>query len=251
MQSPEAQSELSYRREATTENIDAFPVDHDLGPNVTASLKTMTVTSDAAIALDRLKATTEEILLAALVHAATEVTGKPNVLIDVARNTRSDLFPQIDLSRTVGCLTSLVPIRFAISTEATTGQVLQSVKQQVRVTPKAALNHSANASLSFVYHGDTSGAWIGSRSPRNIRTHALELNASSENGQLRFDFHFSENLHKRSTIEQLAEKFLRALKELERLARSGEQTYAASDFKHARLNEQDFTKLMNQLKTKH
>ena len=251
MQSPEAQSELSYRREATTENIDAFPVDHDLGPNVTASLKTMTVTSDAAIALDRLKATTEEILLAALVHAATEVTGKPNVLIDVARNTRSDLFPQIDLSRTVGCLTSLVPIRFAISTEATAGQVLQSVKQQVRVTPKAALNHSANASLSFVYHGDTSGAWIGSRSPRNIRTHALELNASSENGQLRFDFHFSENLHKRSTIEQLAEKFLRALKELERLARSGEQTYAASDFKHARLNEQDFTKLMNQLKTKH
>jgi non-ribosomal peptide synthase protein (TIGR01720 family) len=252
-----------------------------------ASVRTMTVTLDAKIAsalistlADQLKATVEEILLAALVHAVADMTGKHNLLIDVERHGRGDLFPDVDFSRTVGCFSSIVPICFAISPDARMDQVLQSTKERVRVSPKGGIGFGllrrltrtsdvasilqslSQASVSFNYLGQLSGAGMESsvelpprlgptRDAHNERQHAIEVNGYLANGKFMFDFHYSENLHNRSTISRLADNFIRSLGELDVLGRSGQQTYAASDFKHARLNEENFTKLMAQLKAKH
>jgi amino acid adenylation domain-containing protein/non-ribosomal peptide synthase protein (TIGR01720 family) len=286
-QSHEAQSELSYWRGIASEAFDVFPVDHNSGPNIMASVRTVTVTSkgETASALlttlaDRLKSNAEEILLSALVHAVADVTGKRNLLIDVERHGREDLFPEVDLSRTVGWFTSIVPTSFPISRDAKPKQILQSVKERLRGTPKRGFGFGVlcylswtadvssirqsllEASVAFNYLGQLGGVGMGSavelpldvgptRGESNVRRHAIEVNGYLANRQFTFDFHYSENLHKRSTVEQLAEKFIRSLEAFADLGRSGERTYAASDFKHARLNKEDFTKLMAQLKAKH
>src|SRR6185312_11205344 len=119
-QSEAAESKLSYWTGIANEAIDEFPVDHNSGPNIMTSVRTVTVTSDAEIAsgllttlADRLKANAEEILLAALVGALAHFTEGRNLLIDVERHGREDLFPEIDLSRTVGWFTAIVPTYFS------------------------------------------------------------------------------------------------------------------------------------------
>ncbi len=283
VQSNEVRSELEYWRGLASEATDAFPADHNTGPNIMATMHTVTATSgpDTASALlttlaDRLKASVEEILLAALVRAVADMTDQRSLLIDVERHGREDLFPEVDLSRTVGWFTSIVPICFPISRGAGAEQVLQSVKERLRAAPRRGIGfgvlrylgdspevlHSlSQASVAFNYLGQLSGAGLGSvmelplgvgatRGAPNIRKHAIEINSYLANGQFRFDFYFSSNLHSHSTIQQLADNFIRGVDELVALGRSGNQTYAASDFKHARLNEHDFTKLMAQLKMK-
>jgi amino acid adenylation domain-containing protein/non-ribosomal peptide synthase protein (TIGR01720 family) len=285
-ESEEIKSELSYWRGIAGADLHRFPIDHDSGPNNVESMRTVTVRFGVEAAsmqlpaiADQLKARVEEVLLAALVRALTAMTDQPDLLVDVERHGREDLFPEVDLSRTVGWLTSIVPTCFVMSRSATAEQTLQSVKERVRQMPNggigfgvlryltrnaevnADLERLSHAPIAFNYLGQFVGAAMPStmnepldvgptRGARNLRRHLIEVNGYMANGQMTFDFHYSQNLHERSTIERLAEGFLRGLDELADLGRSGQQSYAASDFKHARLNERDFTKLMAQLKTK-
>jgi len=85
------------------------------------------------------------------------------------------------------------------------------------------------------------------RGARNLRRHLLEVNGFVTNGQFLADFHYSQNLHARATIERLADGFAAALREFAALAQAKPRKRTASDFKQARLSQRDFTKLMAKL----
>lgn len=85
----------------------------------------------------------EDVLLAGLALAFTRWRGHPVLLLDIERHGREEVAEGVDLSRTVGWFTSVVPARLDL-----TGldpddcvQVLRSVKEQLRVVPDNGIGH--------------------------------------------------------------------------------------------------------------
>ena len=69
-------------------------------------------------------------------------------------------------------------------------------------------------------------------------------------GRLRFAWIYSENLHRRETIERLAAAFEESLRGLIAHARSaGSGRYTPSDFPNARMSEKDLGKLVASIKS--
>ncbi|MDQ2977686.1 MAG: hypothetical protein M3R62_00585, partial [Acidobacteriota bacterium] len=87
------------------------------------------------------------------------------------------------------------------------------------------------------------------RSPRDRRRYLLAVEGRIQGGRLRFSWIFSENRHRRETVERLARSFEQALRDLIahcQSARGG--TYTPSDFPAARLSQKDLEKLVATLK---
>jgi non-ribosomal peptide synthase protein (TIGR01720 family) len=66
----------------------------------------------------------------------------------------------------------------------------------------------------------------------------LEINGSTHRGRLRLDWTYSENLHRRATIERLAQGFVEALRQLIAHCQSPEAGgYTPSDFPLANVSQ--------------
>jgi non-ribosomal peptide synthase protein (TIGR01720 family) len=77
-----------------------------------------------------------------------------------------------------------------------------------------------------------------SRSPNGARPYLFEINAMVVGGELRVSWVYSENLHKRETVESLAQGFVEALRRI--IAHCQSPTagdYTPSDFPLAGLDE--------------
>jgi non-ribosomal peptide synthase protein (TIGR01720 family) len=76
------------------------------------------------------------------------------------------------------------------------------------------------------------------RSPRAKRSHLIEILGSITGGELELVWIYSENIHKRSTIEELAEAFKQSLQLLVAHCQSVEEGgYTPSDFPLAKLDQ--------------
>ncbi|MCA1634098.1 MAG: hypothetical protein LC802_10380, partial [Acidobacteria bacterium] len=84
--------------------------------------------------------------------------------------------------------------------------------------------------------------------PLAPRSHLLEVSGSVYGGQLRMVWRYSENLHRRSTVERLAEGFASALCTLIALSRSAETVaYMPADFADAGLSQEELDDLIAEL----
>ena len=85
----------------------------------------------------------------------------------------------------------------------------------------------------------------------NNRSHLLGISGFIRAGILKMTWAYSENVHKRSTIEDLASGFMQALKNLITHCQSTEfKDYTPSDFAAARVNQQQLDKFMAKLNKK-
>jgi non-ribosomal peptide synthase protein (TIGR01720 family) len=84
-----------------------------------------------------------------------------------------------------------------------------------------------------------------SQSPSNRRPHVLDVEAHVSGGQLQLLWIYSENLHRRDTIEALAASFVQALGNLidHCLAAVG-VSYTPSDFPEAELSQQELDQFL-------
>jgi non-ribosomal peptide synthase protein (TIGR01720 family) len=153
---------------------------------------------------------------------------------------------------------------------------LRRVKEQLRSIPKRGLGYgllryladgdgglerlreSIQPDASFNYLGQLDQALdedpnfrlakesIGpAHSPRAARSHLLEIEASIIGGQLQIVWSYSENLHRRQTIEGLAQDYIGALRSLIAHCRSSEAGgFTPSDFPEAKLSQADLDKLI-------
>ena len=81
------------------------------------------------------------------------------------------------------------------------------------------------------------------------RTHWLEIDAMVMDNQLKLKWVYSENIHKRETIENLANNFIHALQDLMKHCLSSEAGgVSASDFPEAALDQEDLEDLLGMLK---
>ncbi|HEX3525995.1 MAG TPA: condensation domain-containing protein, partial [Thermoanaerobaculia bacterium] len=194
----------------------------------------------------RLQSQAEELLLAAVATACRRWTGSPTLLIDLEGHGRdAEDSEDLDVSHTVGWLTTIAPVLFdltAVPLEAGASGALPEIRRQLRALPRrgagygllrylaageSPLSRATAASLLFNYFGQIDAALLpDSRfspapesagenvSPRNRRSHPLQLDAVVTGGRLHLNWSYSAALHRPETIERLARDAAEELKRL-------------------------------------
>jgi amino acid adenylation domain-containing protein/non-ribosomal peptide synthase protein (TIGR01720 family) len=246
--SPALYSEIDYWQK-TVKSFTPLSIDYPGGENTNATARTISVNlsrqETQALLQDvpaAYRTQINDVLLAALVQTFSQLTGQPSLLIDLEGHGREEVFDGIDLSRTVGWFTSIFPVFLDIEKASNLGEALLTVKEQLRNIPQRGFGYGVLRYLSS--YGEITEAWqlyqpevvfnyLGQldqvlpesslfkltqeyagiqQSLQGCRTHLLELNGSISQGRLQMNWTYSENLHRHSTIEELAQGFLSALR---------------------------------------
>ncbi|MBH8554253.1 SDR family NAD(P)-dependent oxidoreductase [Nostocaceae cyanobacterium CENA357] len=279
LQQQKFNSDLDYWLEQLSHPVTRLPRDYAQGVNTVASAQIITVTLDAE-PLQQVSSTyrlqIEEVLLAGLLQAFAQWTGDRSLLLDLEGNGRDVLLEDVDLSRTVGWFTTIAPLLLKLDQAENPGDILQTVKEQVRRLPDQGLSYGVLRYLSvegsklqsfpqpeviFLYLGQLADSVPESslfrllldskqieRSPQGIRPHLFQITAFVSGGQMQVKWTYSENLHQRTTIEVLAQNFVKAIQQFITHCQSPKAvSYTPSDFSAAKLSQTDLSKLLTQI----
>ncbi|MGV2836937.1 condensation domain-containing protein, partial [Pseudomonas shirazensis] len=176
-----------------------------------------------------------DLLLLALAEAVCRWTGRPEVLVQLEGHGREELFPEIDLSRTVGWFTSLYPVRLAPVDDIASS--IKAIKEQLRQVPgnglgfgvlrhlgddacRAALAAVPKPAITFNYLGqfdqsfdedslfapaaENAGDERDSRAPLG---NWLTLNSQVYGGELALSWSFSSEVFDDATVQRLADDY--------------------------------------------
>jgi non-ribosomal peptide synthase protein (TIGR01720 family) len=225
----------------------------------------------------------DEALLAGLVRACSNWTGRDEVVVDLEAHGRepellSDWFDEIvdaDLTRTVGWFTTIYPVLLSVAAGASPSEDLRNVKEQVRRVPHGGLGYGLlryggghieiaerlralpTASVLFNYLGQLDGVLEHdgplspatesagpNQDPRQKLSHPLIVNASVRHGRLRFSCTYDAAVFHRETVERWADLFQEALRALATHCQSPDAGgYTPSDFPLAELSADDLAEM--------
>lgn len=266
--------EVAYWKAVESARVRARPLPVDLeGANTVATERSVTVRlgPEETEALLRqapaaYRTRVNDLLLSAVWRAVADATGQDAVPVALEGHGRGDLFPELDLSRTVGWFTTLHPVVLSADRGAGWGTVLKTVKEQLRAAPAHGLGHGAlrwlsgpdgpladagEPEISFNYlgrldSGDAPGGLVRARldvegrerAPGQERPYLIEINGYVADGVLRFDWAYSTARHRPRTVERIAHAFAEALREIVRhCAEPGSGGATPSDFPLVRLDQ--------------
>ncbi|MEG4395134.1 non-ribosomal peptide synthetase/type I polyketide synthase [Microcoleus sp. BROC3] len=220
-----------------------------------------------------------DVLLTALVQTFARWTGSDNLLIALEGHGREELFDDVDLSRTVGWFTTIFPVLLQLGEADSPGVALKSIKEQLRRIPNRGigygilryLNQNADIgkqlcglttpSLCFNYLGqfdqvraEPISLGFAQENPGRVysplahRSHLLDAIGQVVEGKLQMIWIYSENIHRRSTIERLATEYNSALKALIAHCQSPDSGgYTPTDFPLADLGQQELDELLSEI----
>jgi amino acid adenylation domain-containing protein/non-ribosomal peptide synthase protein (TIGR01720 family) len=219
-----------------------------------------------------------DLLLSALVKVLAEWTGNSTILIDLEGHGREDLFEDVDLSRTVGWFTSLFPVLLKMPIKEQPGEVIKSIKEQLRSIPNRGMGYGMlrylceettiqeqiqripSPEISFNYLGQfdqiqAENGWLfatestgANQSKRQNREHILDISALVIEGKLQISWSYSSQVHNRSTVENLAHNYTQAIVTLIEHCQSDEAFgYTPSDFPDVELNQKELNTLLEEL----
>jgi non-ribosomal peptide synthase protein (TIGR01720 family) len=220
-----------------------LPVDGP-GPNVRASAGTCSsvLGPEETRRLLRFGSEVTDPLLVALVRAVAGWTGRQSLLVELEAHGREELFASVDLSRTVGWFTSTFPVFLDLEETHGDEEALAAVRRRLGALPHHGLGYGLLRHLSthpdaaalrslprpqvrfnymgriepasrvlFGFAGEEEGANAGPRQERGV---FLELNGWVAEGELRVDWSYSRDVHRRSTVGKLARRFVAELRGL-------------------------------------
>lgn len=247
-QSDELQEELEYWCAEPRRQVTHIPVDFPGGENTEASARTISVflsVADTQALLQKVPAAYQsqinDVLLTALVQTFSEWMGS-TLLLDLEGHGREEIFDDVDLSRTVGWFTTIFPVLLNLPATSDSATAVKIIKEQLREIPNRGIGYGILCYLSsesiadklqtlpqaevlFNYLGQSdqvfsesslfslADADIGAaHSPKGSRRHLLDINAIVVADQLQISWTYSNAIHRQSTIEKLAENFIKALR---------------------------------------
>jgi non-ribosomal peptide synthase protein (TIGR01720 family) len=216
-----------------------------------------------------------DVLLTALMQAFAWWTGAASLLITLESHGRDEIFEAIDLSRTIGWFTSIFPVQLRLKAGGSPEDALIEIKELLRRIPHHGICYGLLRYLSddpeivrqlrtlpkpdvrFNYLGQFDQVLSGAsmfrraresygpaRDPQSRRTHVLAIEGLVTEGQLRFEWIYSTNMHHRSRIEGIANHYLGALRALiSRCLLPDAGGFTPSDFPLAHLDDQQFDRL--------
>ncbi|MFN8596432.1 MAG: amino acid adenylation domain-containing protein [Anaerolineae bacterium] len=285
-QSEELRIELAYWLDTSRGLLAQIPLDYvaesQLNTEASADSVTVALTVDETHTLlhdlpTAYRSEINDVLLTALTRALAEWTGSRTVSIDLESHGREALFDDLDVSRTVGWFTSLYPVWLTLADTEDVQQHLMTIKDQLRRVPHHGLGYGvlrylniAGASnrlralpkpeVLFNYLGqmdqtlgeatafeparESRGA---ERSPHDRRTHLIDINGGIANGCLQMEWTFSANLHRRETIERVAQRFIAVLRSMINYTRSTEVAQAPTDFAEFGWSSEDVSDILREI----
>ena len=238
---------------------------------VEVSCSRVQTASIVAAAANNYRCRVDELLLTALACGYRRLTGRPSLFLALEGHGRDSAFHDLDLSRTVGWLTSIYPVRLtAPDPSADAPERVRNIQAQLRATPhkghgygllrylspdrrvREALAAMPQPELLFNYVGDISrgddhDTWIRgirslrlSRHPDARRLHSLELDVAVIDHELRMQWTFARDVHPRAAIERIAQL---SFAEISGLAEAAPQdhihAFTPDDFPAARLAQSE------------
>ncbi|ANY86828.1 MULTISPECIES: non-ribosomal peptide synthetase [Pseudomonas putida group] len=249
-----------------------LPQDNPSGRQVNASAATLTWRLSAERTRQLLqragqayRTQVNDLLLTALAQAAGDWSGQSDCLVLLEGHGREALFDDIDLSRTVGWLTSLFPVR--LSAAPTPGEAIKAVKEQLRAVPDKGVGYGvlryldpdagaplaalAPSGILFNYLGQFdqqfgddalfAPAREGSgqaQDPLAPLASALSLEGQVYEGQLVLEWRYCRESFDAATVEGLTEGYGQALEALiDHCLAPGALGVTPSDFPLARLSQ--------------
>jgi amino acid adenylation domain-containing protein/non-ribosomal peptide synthase protein (TIGR01720 family) len=264
----------------------SLPVDNPDGANTVALARTISVSLNVeetrALLQDvpsAYQTQINDVLLTALVQTFAEWTQEHSLLLDLEGHGREATDKDIDVSRTVGWFTTIFPVVLTLEGISHPGEALKAIKEQLRGVPNRGIGYGVlrylsedaqvtqqlqsfpQAEVRFNYLGQfdqvlpesslfklvypTPGA---SRSPRGNRRYLIDINGFVLGGKLQLEWTYSKQIHQRTSIEQLAQGFVEALRSLIAHCQSPEAGgYTPSDFQKAKVNQKDLDRLFAQI----
>ena len=258
----DVREELAERSADPEDAAAPLPTDFPCPPdaNTVGTTESVTVALEAGetAALlhgaSRTRAQTPDLLLAALLLALAEWTGRRAFVVDVEGHGRDALGDEVDVSRTVGWFTTIspVPLRLAARSDADAdadaAMAIASVREAMRQRAHPAA--PGEAQIAFNYLGrfapgeDRSSAasadserdlYGPTRSPRGRRRHLFEIDGGVVRGRLTLHWTYSRAAHRRATVEGLARAFGEALRRVAACLGEGADR-AGADFPLAALS---------------
>ncbi|MFC9930075.1 non-ribosomal peptide synthase/polyketide synthase [Streptomyces sp. NPDC127190] len=212
-----------------------------------------------------------DVLLSALGRVLADWAGTDRVTVALEGHGREeDLAEGADLSRTVGWFTTQYPVTLTVADGADGadwGATLKAVKERLRAVPRRGLSYQALGHLGspgpqaaalaglplpevcFTYHGQWEAAAGGDfapaadvpgrdTDPAQPLDHLLDVSAVVSDGELEITWHYSEQVHRPSTVRRLADAMVEALGAVaDHCARPGAGGRTPSDFPLARLDQ--------------
>lgn len=230
-----------------TENIGnvGIALDYPDGENTVASTHTLSVALEEDVTHALLRSGTEmtALLLTTLAQTLQQWTGSSRVDVDLERHGREEFLANVDLSRTVGWFTALFPLTLDVKQAGSTDEALKEIEDQLRAVPMNGVNYGilrylntdqenssrnirGNMPISFNYMGqfdqifEENSGWKIDAGSRGLsydlqgkRPYVFSLNCVINDGSLHCSWTYSEELHKKSTIEYLAQSYLSLLRD--------------------------------------
>ncbi len=225
------------------------PVERPGGTNTEGSMRSVRVELTGAETQHLLRDTPavlgrglETVLLAPLARVISRWMDGAPVLLDLGRHGREARDESVDLSRTLGCMTTDCPVRLDVQRARDTRELLGEVDATLARIPGRGLGYGLlrflgegeqarrlqalpAAEISFDYLSqrlmtETTSFRLAKelagadRDPSARRSHVLQILASVVEGRLQLEWRYSENLHERATVEGLAKAHLSGLREL-------------------------------------
>jgi amino acid adenylation domain-containing protein/non-ribosomal peptide synthase protein (TIGR01720 family) len=256
--------------------VSPLPVDYPGGNNLGATAETVSVSLGAEETRSLLqevpnayRTRVNDVLLTALARSLATWVGSDTLLVDLEGHGRERLIQEVDLARTVGWFTTIYPVVFDLRETHGSLDVLRKIKEQMRAVPKhgsgygllrylrskdeigSGLCNAPQAEIVFNYLGQfdqtlsavapfrlSSEPVASQRSPRAPRPYLLEVIGHISGERLHVDWHYSRSLHRRETIERLADAFKETLHAIITHCPSPTAVaYTPSDFPGAKLSQ--------------
>lgn len=274
--------EAGYWDDVCRSAVEPLPLDFLQGENLAAVSGVVEHTIDAATTTRLLQDVPQnypvrinDLLLTALALTIREWTGQASLRVEMESHGRPDLFDEIDLSRTIGWLTALYPVLFETRPDADPGQQLLAVKDTLLRVPNdgvgyGVLRHLKDGGLSsveppaqlrfnylgqtdslfpedalFVPGGESSGPTQAGENPRDV---VLEINALVAAGQLHIRWTYGSRLHRRETVESLADRFAAHLERLiDHCLATDDAGYTPADFPQMDFEQDELEDLLRSL----
>lgn len=195
----------------------------------------------------------DDILLAALVHALNEWTGDTSVLINAVGHGRETPFEDVDLSRTIGWFNIHYPLLLSLDGSLSPLEELKSIKNQRARVPGHGLGYSllryltkdakvtkvmrslSEPQVGFNNLGHLDHIWSDGSLFRKVdesgraayeqrakHPYLFDVFVVVSGKRLQANFMYSQNVHRRETIEQVARRFTTWLDALIEAVQSGD-----------------------------
>ena len=220
----------------------------------------------------RFNAYVSEALLMALSRSICEWSGHSSFCLDLEGHGREAIFQDTDISRTVGWLTSVFPMRMVVDAADDLARNLAVAKEQIRGIPQNGIGYGLlrelcddkqiSAELRSRPHRQLCFNFLGqvdlpsdtgrlfrlretecgvNRSAHGKRAYAIDVDAIIMGGRLQVNWTYNQKLHRTETIESVSLRFMQILSDLDKFCRMRQGgAYAPSDFPLADLDQAEF-----------